>query len=1243
VRRKLIILSLLLPLALMLAAAASLAWLLETEAGLHWVYAQLRPRIPGTLEIETLRGKLAGPIHASGLSYRDDFGTVQVDRALLDWSPGAVLLGRLQIDMLTADGIDVAINESARPSETRAGGFTFPLNVGVADSRLERIRIERAGREPVVVHAVRIAGLVSQDVVRLDRLRVDAQNFGVNVSGTIGINGGGDQGLQVEWHVEPPGRHPIRGSGEIAGNLTRLTLVQRITEPIDASIRAEIQKPLTDLHWRVNASAPEFDPARLGLAGPVTQAGVTFEATGGRTDFKAKGTLRAHARDLPALAGQFSLHGATSGDEVVLDKLVLNIPDTVAQLTAQATWRPRDATWKATARWQRLRWPLTGKVAVESPQGTLDANGTYQKYHVSTDFMTTAETYPGAHWHVAGHGNRDAIILDDVTVDAIGTTLQGTANVAWSPALRWTATVAARDINPAALWPEWPGSLALKANASGTRHVQRVNVQTLQGTLRGQPFQANASVVRRGPDFPHLSLKIAAGDANISINGGVERRWNVSWQFTAPDLGKLVAGSAGHVDSKGSIAGERSLPRVEAQLSGDGLAYDDTRVHETRLNATLDLSNAARSHAEVVATEGTFFGRVFDRIAIELDGYRADHTIDVDARLPEVTLRAVLHGDYADATWRGTIRQSTIGFENKVWSLREQPTLTVAKQHLALTQSCWRTDSAQVCVSLQRTAGAITTLSVTTRRLPLATLSPLFTNPPDWHGTLDGNADLRIDAGHLAHADARLEFSSGDITLSEARQTRFTYDGALWRLVVDDKGLRSNATITLPRGDGGSAELTLPQFHSDTALEHQPVEGRLAFTMRDLTPLAGVLPQLEALSGSLRMNFALAGTPADPRVRGKAELTNVAARIPATGVRVHNVHLAATASGGDELRLSGEAHSGPGRLNLTGRVTFPDEQAWRADVHIVGNQFHVVDLRETQVYVSPDLQAKLSPGEISVSGEVRLPNASFVVQSNKPDVVSTSPDVVVVNAPEGAPTPESPWKVTAQVRVILGDDVTFSGFGLNAHIAGEVTLIEAPGQATTARGEVRVVKGKYDAYGQKLDIERGRLVFVGGPVGNPGIDARAVRKIEEVTAGVEVKGTLQAPQLTLFSDPAMSQSDTLSYLLFGRPFEGASAEEGRSLATAARALKLAGGEQLARRIGSRFGIEEVDIETGSTNEAAALVLGKQLSPRLYINYSIGLFAPANVLHLKYKLGKHWSLEAQSGAQAGGDLIYTIER
>ncbi len=213
-------------------------------------------------------------------------------------------------------------------------------------------------------------------------------------------------------------------------------------------------------------------------------------------------------------------------------------------------------------------------------------------------------------------------------------------------------------------------------------------------------------------------------------------------------------------------------------------------------------------------------------------------------------------------------------------------------------------------------------------------------------------------------------------------------------------------------------------------------------------------------------------------------------------------------------------------------------------------------------------------------------------------------------------------------------------------------MIDTPAQVTTARGELNVSSGRYEAYGQKLEIERGRLLFAGGPVDNPGIDARAVRRLQQTTAGaqvtvgVEVKGTLKSPELALFSDPAMGQSDTLSYLLFGRPADTANPAQGAAMAAAARALKLRGGEALAQRIGARFGIEEVDIQNVQTStgaQDAALVLGKRLSPRLYVNYSIGLIEPVSVFRIRYELTKNWVLQAESGLNQGADLLYTIER
>ena len=44
------------------------------------------------------------------------------------------------------------------------------------------------------------------------------------------------------------------------------------------------------------------------------------------------------------------------------------------------------------------------------------------------------------------------------------------------------------------------------------------------------------------------------------------------------------------------------------------------------------------------------------------------------------------------------------------------------------------------------------------------------------------------------------------------------------------------------------------------------------------------------------------------------------------------------------------------------------------------------------------------------------------------------------------------------------------------------------------------------------------------------IDIEARRKIEAITVGLNVRGTLQEPRLTFFSDPSMPQTQIASYL-----------------------------------------------------------------------------------------------------------------
>jgi translocation and assembly module TamB len=236
--------------------------------------------------------------------------------------------------------------------------------------------------------------------------------------------------------------------------------------------------------------------------------------------------------------------------------------------------------------------------------------------------------------------------------------------------------------------------------------------------------------------------------------------------------------------------------------------------------------------------------------------------------------------------------------------------------------------------------------------------------------------------------------------------------------------------------------------------------------------------------------------------------------------------------------------------------------------------------------------------------------------------------------------------VHSEVRVDMGDDVRVDAFGLQGRIVGGVGTTTHTSEVPVGRGELSVEEGRYEALGQKLDINRGRLLFDGSPLDDPGLDIEARRRIETTEVGLNVRGTLQEPRLTFFSDPSMPQSQIVSYLLTGKTMDSVTGSDTSSINSARDSLAMQGGGFLASQLGRRIGLEEVGVEStiNSAGEAnTALVLGKFLSPRLFVSYGISLTESINTLKLRYTISDKWVFRTEAGEEQSADLEYATER
>jgi translocation and assembly module TamB len=379
-------------------------------------------------------------------------------------------------------------------------------------------------------------------------------------------------------------------------------------------------------------------------------------------------------------------------------------------------------------------------------------------------------------------------------------------------------------------------------------------------------------------------------------------------------------------------------------------------------------------------------------------------------------------------------------------------------------------------------------------------------------------------------------------------------------------------------------------------------------------------------------------------VSGLISGAELAADIPAVGLKLKKGQLQVRPAPSGDITVDGAIVSGDGRLQFSGKA----DRSGRVDMHIGGDRVLAADIPGARVIVTPNLNLVRTAERVTLNGDVTIPEATINLQKlprGGEHAQAASSDVIVVDAQTREVEAAEKAPVFAEITVNIGKKVDLTGFGLQANVEGALQVRESPGQPTLGSGEVRVA-GKYKAYGQDLTIQRGQLLYAWTPLDNPNLNIEATRTVETVTAGLRIRGNAQSPELTVYSDPPMSQANALSYLVAGKPLDqiGAGDSDADAMQTAARSLGVAGGGLLAKSLGKRLGVDELSVKDDEMIGGAALTVGQYLSPRLYLSYGVGLFEPGDVITLRYKLSDDLALQTQRGPEdTRAGIEYRIEK
>ena len=392
------------------------------------------------------------------------------------------------------------------------------------------------------------------------------------------------------------------------------------------------------------------------------------------------------------------------------------------------------------------------------------------------------------------------------------------------------------------------------------------------------------------------------------------------------------------------------------------------------------------------------------------------------------------------------------------------------------------------------------------------------------------------------------------------------------------------------------------------------------------------------LGGKLNAVTDIRGTVGDPLLSGNLNAEKLRYIQWSTGVVVNNGTLKSRFDGKkwliDDLTFLHERSGG--KLNITGEVERTGFQPV-AHINVLFDKYPVLRHPDRRVVISGNSEIHYADTlGLALTGGLKLDEAKF--DFPKAGMPKVDDDVLIVGEEIKQDTATMP--IAMDLSIDINDAFTFSGSGLNVVMGGKLNLNAKPKEDIKLLGTVNVVSGRYKAYGQDLEVEKGQITFV-GPIDNPSLNIRAVRRLSPVGAGVEVTGFLSKPRAVLVADEAMSDKDKLAWLVLGRPASGGDDA----------ALAAAAGSMLAGGINNKIGLfddiglssrEARNSNTGEVNPAEQMVnVGKHLTNKIYLGYEYGLSSTTQAVKLVYQLSKSVQLIGRAGTDSsGGEVRYS---
>ena len=1206
-------------LALLMLVVLAVTTVLGTATGSRWALGF----VPG-LTVENFQGRLGGQWSADHLLWQQDTSRVELSKPIFAWSPLCLMRMTLCIEQLKADQVSLQLppgTEEASSGPIALPDLKLPLAIELGDVQVGSLLFN--GSEEL--KGLQLAAHWTAQGLQIDSVKLQRDELSLNLSGLLQPSG--NWPLKAEGTLTLPAPQPWSLALKVDGDLLKtLNLKADSRGYLNGQLSGEVQPLTENLPAKVHITADGFKPsADLPDTLQLNQLELT-----GDGDLKNGYQLLGKAT-LPAEKGPVALllQGKVDAQGAQIAALDLTANDKQSlKLIGQLDWS-KGLSADAKIDWQDFPWHRLYPLIDEPEVALRSFNGqvSYTDGKYLGSFKAALDGPAGAfNLNSPFSGDLTKIYLQQIQLEAGQGKAEGHLNLQFADGIAWDTALDLSAINPAYWVAELPGTLAGPLRSKGEMKNEQLSLNAdldLKGKLRGQPAVIQAKADGGGAQWNLNALQIRLGDNSISGKGSLQQKLAGQIDIKLPRLAQLWPQLRGQINGRLDVAGTLKAPQGKLGLQGTQLAFQDNRLQSLNLEANLD--SAQRAKIDLKGSGIQAGDTALGTLTASGQGDIKNQKLTLDLQGPKLKLALALDGALDKGNWRGRLANGDIQAGGQAWKLQGPARLErLADGKINFGAHCWMSGPASLCGEDQRLMPE-PKLRYHLKQFPIESLAQWLPKDFAWSGKL--NADLQLDLPASGpNGQISVDASGGTLRMKEKDQwLDFPYQTLLLTSKLTPKRIDTDLNFV-----GGKLGELRVQAQINPLPANKPLTGSFRLSGLDLSVARPFVPMVEKLTGRLNGSGTLSGTLLAPLVNGNLLLSDGEVSGPELPMELQALQLQAVIAG-ETVQLNGGWKSGKtGQGTLNGNIAWG--QALVVDLALKGTQLPVSVEPYAKLEVAPDLKISMKGDELAIAGKVLVPRGDITVRELPPSTVRLSGDTVIVGqqTEEGKP----PLAMKMDIDVAVGQDkLSFAGFGLTANVQGHVHI----GDNMDTRGELWLNDGRYRAYGQRLTVRRARLLFA-GPIDQPYLDVEAIRQTDDIIAGIRLSGSAEQPTTQIFSEPAMSQEQALSYLVLGRPLSS-NGEDNNMLAQAALGLGLMGSSGVTSGLAKNLGIQDFQLDTEGSGNTTSVVASGNLSEKLSLRYGVGVFEPANTIALRYKLSKKVYLEAAGGVASSLDIFY----